>query len=431
MSRSPELTEPEKYAIVARYNFYTNHETGSVTKGVLDLVANDLKLKKRSVSRIMTQYRKLVTLKGNLIVDMKPLKSGRVGRKSKLNEVLKRKIIRKNTATKGSLSIRGLAEEVLISKSCLQRYLISMNATLKTMWIRPKLTYHQRMDRLRFIMNLRSGPRSWTFREQFDTIVVDESWFYLHRTKGFVRLFPGDPMPEPVRVQHKSHIPKIMFLSALARPQPDRGFDGRIGMWRVNEERICKRTSRYHQKDDVYMHDCTMTAIIYRGFMMQIFQQIKRKMPWLRGQPVFVQQDGAAPHTGKGNMDYFDIHGRKNGWNIKVITQPAQSPDLNINDLGFFRSIKCQVEQIKKGANSLDSLFDAVSEAWETYSPDTLRNIWAQQYACYHKILEDKGNNSYTPPHTGVRNSLGLPDLQINREHFREARALVIAEDGH
>ena len=54
------------------------------------------------------------------------------------------------------------------------------------------------------------------------------------------------------------------------------------------------------------------------------------------GKPVIVQQDGASPHVGKGNLEYLRQEGRENGWKIKVATQPAQSPGLNVNDFGLF-----------------------------------------------------------------------------------------------
>ena len=377
----------------------------------------------------MTQYRQLIELHGTKLVDMKPQKKGKVGRKSKLNHLLKRSIITKNSMTEGMLPIRNLAEEVQIPKSSLQRYLITMKSIRKAIWIRPKLSESHKIERMRWILGLRSGPRSWTFSSQMNVIVIDESWFYLHRVKNYVRLFPDDEIPEPPRVQHKSHIPKIMFLTALARPQREHRFNGKIGIWRVEEERICQRSNRYHQRGDIYTQDCTMNSALYREFMMKIFNAIKIKMPWLRGQPVFVQQDGASPHKGNGNIEYFNTEGRKDGWNITVITQPAQSPDLNINDLAFFRSLKCHVEMIKKGANSLDILYDSVLEAWDNYNVDTLEHIWSHQYECYRKILHDKGSNSYDPPHSDVRKRGGIPDLQIIREDFVGARDMGEAFD--
>ena len=66
-------------------------------------------------------------------------------------------------------------------------------------------------------------------------------------------------------------------------------------------------------------------------------------MPWMRYKELVVQQDGARSHTGKGNVEALNKAGNDQNWSIKLITQPAQSPDLNINDLGFFRSLKTRV----------------------------------------------------------------------------------------
>ena len=78
-------------------------------------------------------------------------------------------------------------------------------------WIKRKLTLNHRMKRLSFILS-QKVPRSLRFKDQFNVIVLDESWFYLHRTRGFVRIFPGEDMPDPVSVWHKSHIPKDNVL---------------------------------------------------------------------------------------------------------------------------------------------------------------------------------------------------------------------------
>jgi hypothetical protein len=61
------------------------------------------------------------------------------------------------------------------------------------------------------------------------------------------------------------------------------------------------------------------------------------------------RRSGASPHVGKGNLEFFNVEGRKDGWKIQVITQPPQSPDLNVNDLGL-----CRVENLKDGATTMD-----------------------------------------------------------------------------
>ena len=64
------------------------------------------------------------------------------------------------------------------------------------------------------------------------------------------------PLP-PRFCKHKAHIPKVMFLAATARPRP--GFDGKVGIWRVAAPKTAKKTSKNHNKDDVYDEDVTIT----------------------------------------------------------------------------------------------------------------------------------------------------------------------------
>ncbi|CAM9548185.1 unnamed protein product, partial [Laminaria digitata] len=47
------------------------------------------------------------------------------------------------------------------------------------------------------------------------------------------------------------------------------------------------------------------------------------------------QQDGATPHTGKDNPEILNSAGMGRGWLVELKTQPLQSPDLNVNDLGI------------------------------------------------------------------------------------------------
>jgi hypothetical protein len=49
-------------------------------------------------------------------------------------------------------------------------------------------------------------------KSQFDTIHLDETWFYLQCEDNYVILIDGVPEPDAPTTQHKSHIEKIMFL---------------------------------------------------------------------------------------------------------------------------------------------------------------------------------------------------------------------------
>ncbi|CAN0433015.1 unnamed protein product [Discosporangium mesarthrocarpum] len=57
----------------------------------------------------------------------------------------------------------------------------------------------------------------------------------------------------------------------------------------------------------------------------------------------------------------------KAGYSIILETQPANSPDLNANDLGFFHSIQQLKEDV--GVSSPEDLEEAIMEAFTMSAP--------------------------------------------------------------
>ena len=74
--------------------------------------------------------------------------------------------------------------------------------------------------------------RNLKFKDHFDTVHIDECWFYFMSNDGKVLLVDDIDVLVLPQCQHKSHIEKIMFITAMARPRmfPDgTWFDGKIG----------------------------------------------------------------------------------------------------------------------------------------------------------------------------------------------------------
>jgi hypothetical protein len=88
----------------------------------------------------------------------------------------------------------------------------------------------------------RCGLKYKTF---YNEVHVDEKWFYLVRDNARYYLTPNKPLPRTKTAQHKSHITKVMFLCALARPRYNnttcQWFDGLIGIYPVGELDMYKR----------------------------------------------------------------------------------------------------------------------------------------------------------------------------------------------
>ncbi|CAM9183183.1 unnamed protein product, partial [Choristocarpus tenellus] len=66
------------------------------------------------------------------------------------------------------------------------------------------------------------------YRTCGNTIHVDETWLYLIRDRQKVRMFPGEEKVALTKVQHKSHTPKVMFISTVSRPDLSRNFDSKV-----------------------------------------------------------------------------------------------------------------------------------------------------------------------------------------------------------
>jgi hypothetical protein len=71
-----------------------------------------------------------------------------------------------------------------------------------------------------------------------------------------------------------------------------------------------------------------------------VLPNIKRKMPINNN--IIVQQDGAKAHLPVDDPAFkakvLELYGHEDV--VKLYTQPVQSPDLNMNDLGFFASLQ-------------------------------------------------------------------------------------------
>lgn len=71
--------------------------------------------------------------------------------------------------------------------------------------------------------------------------------------------------------------------------------------------------------------------------MIEFSPEVKEVMWWLEEEDTIAQQDCAAPHSDKRMPNTFNKARIAGGWRLKLVTQPAQSPDLSIHQrLGIF-----------------------------------------------------------------------------------------------
>lgn len=85
----------------------------------------------------------------------------------------------------------------------------------------------------------------------------------------------------------------------------------------------------------------SVTRDVIRSCLInQVLPAIREKWPIQDStEPIYIQQDNAKPHKIQLDAEFLDA-ARKDGFDIRLMFQPAQSPDLNVLDLGYFRAIQ-------------------------------------------------------------------------------------------
>ena len=156
-----------------------------------------------------------------------------------------------------------------------------------------------------------------------------------------------------------------------------------------------------------------------------VFDTIEKICPWLRGKYYFLQQDGARPHTKEGLIQQLEMQvgtGEVDDFFCRFITQPPNSPDVNLNDLAFFHSIKTHAMRKKSHCLSIAEKMSHVQEAFESYPKEKILNIWACYFNNLRGIMKETGGNQYKPAHNNSRNrqkETGSPiDLSVNLEDY-------------
>lgn len=88
---------------------------------------------------------------------------------------------------------------------------------------------------------------------------------------------------------------------------------------------------------------------------------------------IYIQLDNAKPHIHAFDPEFLEA-ASKDGFDIRLSFQPPSSPDFNVLDLGFFRTI--QSLQYQEVPANIDELVNAVEKSFEKLSPQCLDNVY-------------------------------------------------------
>ncbi|XP_074302848.1 uncharacterized protein LOC141636453 [Silene latifolia] len=239
------------------------------------------------------------------------------------------------------------------------------------------------------------------FKDQSNVIHIDEKWFYI--TKDGQRFYLSQTEPDPYRsVQSKTFIGKIMFMCVVGRPQYSENndviFDGKIGIWPFVYLEPAKRNSKNRDAGTMETKPIeSITKQVVKDMLLgKVLPEIKKKWPKNASKTIYIQQDNARPHINNSDAD-FRAAASSNGWNIQLVQQPPNSPDLNVLDLGFFRAI----QSLKTLSNSykLDELVGAVTTTFNNLEVIKLNYVFITMQGCMLEVLQLRGYNKYKIPH--------------------------------
>jgi len=243
--------------------------------------------------------------------------------------------------------VRQCAAKVNIPKSTLQDYLRRDKTFFKTTSaLKPTLTTSNKHDRMLHALrqidetSLRNGRNTaMKFSNQHDEVHVDEKWFVTCKDQQTYILASDEETPPHRTVKHKSHIAKVMFMCALAKPRrlPNgTWWDGKIGMWPIGRIVHAKKASKNRpvgtpewesESVDRAKHKCLLLNDIIPAVLLKWPENEFNRSTMV----VRIQQDGAKAHLHPHDADFrqeltdLGIDGK-----ITLFTQPANSPDTNI-----------------------------------------------------------------------------------------------------
>ncbi|KAL7116842.1 hypothetical protein ACP275_03G031400 [Erythranthe tilingii] len=348
-------------------------DNGRLGKNVTRKVASQFSVSMRTIQRIWKQ-----TEYGHAHANLYHRKTKNCGRKrvqipfERIREI---PLHRRTT-------IRSLACSLGTKKSTLFRRFKSGEIRRHSNAIKPFLKEENRKARLQFCISMLESdsiPNDPVFIGMYNIVHIDEKWFYMTKKSGKYYLLPDEE--DPLRTcKSKNYIGKVMFLAAIARPRFDAQgneiFSGKIGVFPFVTYEPAKRTSINRVAGTLETKPITsVNKDVIRSYLIErVLPSIKEKWP---------RED-----VGPASQDRFDI---------RLMSQPQNSPDLNILDLGFFCAI--QSLQTKEPVKTVDELIAAVVKSFEDFPSTKSNRIFLTLQSCMIEVLKIKGCNKYKIPH--------------------------------
>ena len=395
--RKKHLTNKERNEILQSLLSRSNNK--KLDFGAISIVAKQYNVTRQTVGAIWKRgIESMVEGSGPMVVENR---RSNCGRKKKDYTQHLEAMAQIPVSQRGT--IRATAHHMGISTWAVWR-MTKKEITRHTSAVKPLLSERQKQDRIDYAIRQIDFTRN-RFKSSYDVVHVDEKWFDVTKVKKTYYLGPGEAPPTRA-TKSKRFIEKVMFLCAVARPRHDTttnsSFDGKLGIWPFVEMVPAQRSSRNRPAGTLEMKNIVVTKEVYNRFICEkVIPAIQQKWPAChRNITIRIQQDNARPHNSAVNgQEAFEAAVAATGLSIVFDNQPAQSPDCNVLDLGYFNSIQ-SLQQTKQTRNTTE-LCAAVAESFLELDKKALDNCFLTHQAVCKEILKASGANDYKLPHMG------------------------------
>lgn len=358
--RRREMSEAQRLDIVLRYV--------KIKDGASNETLNDLctcyGIHRNTPSKLLKRAKDSGTLKN---------KNGR-GRWSKVKNVDIQENFVECIRENRKASLRKLAARLNISR-CTAGHLRKNLKFRKCKRIsRPPLSAAHMERRLTFVQDNPVIHRTTAF--------LDEKWFETFREKKAAYFRDNSPKIF-VHPPSRRFPPRIMFVAVVSQTAPD----GKVGLWEAAEERQYPRNSRHHQRGESYWKDISIDGNYFTRLLDDEIMPRCEQMGITE-----IQMDNARPHLIEcEDASITRIQARHP--NVRLIYQPAQSPDTNPLDEGIFKMLADAVEL--SDPKNRNDLVVTVKDEWNRLERRKIVHHIINQRVVRRKILLQNGGNRF------------------------------------
>jgi hypothetical protein len=212
-------------------------------------------------------------------------------------------------------------------------------------------------------------------------------------------------------VASKVPMQKVMFFGTVAKPRPNRDFNGRILLVPICSKKKRQRGLKYGCRGEDILAPITMTMKIFMNYYLHqllpaIWKHIKRL---LEVKKVIIQMNRVSGH-GRGRKDiqstlnklnsYAKRKKKRNNLVVTFIAQPSKSLDFNVLDLGIWYSLFCGVPTVKDGEGRvINRIIVNILNCWNDWDAWTrLNNVFEMKKRILKYVRTFKGTNKYKIP---------------------------------